>query len=1015
MLTPSGTEETAAGARQITGRALQPEALAARWIWCSGEERPKNFYLHSRRTIECTGPIRHGEIALTADSRYRLFVNGTPIAFGPARSDRRWQCLDRWDITEHLRPGRNVIAVLVHHYGESTFACMLGRGGFLAEITVTRGDGSMERIGTDAGWRVCPAEAWDRCMPRMSIQLGFAEVFDARREFVGWTLPAYDDTHWQHAVELGPPGMDPWPRLVPREIPAMREQKIRPVRVVDTGVVGLPRLGHYIDLHRLVWSTRYGVAYLRTFIWSPEAVSLDVYAGSQESLKLWCNGRIVFSTFVKREAAPDQEHASVPVRRGWNTVLAKVVQDEAQWQFLFRLDGQGSDRCVFARSMTEDAPAVSDPDPWWLLGPFQAESMQDGFIRAFVPEQDEHAAVADGDGRHPARMWISAGVTDESRITAVRMSREPRYAVSRQLILDADGLLGGEEPARFLPGAPDGIYAVIDFGREVAGYPVLEIGGAAGGEIIDIGYSEFLSGSDGTPLPSLEGTIGTVNSDRAGVHYADRYICRPGSQRFQTFDKRAFRYMQVDVRGVQQPLRIGPVSLVLSTYPVDYRGSFDCSDPLLNRIWEVGRWTVQLNMEDAYTDCPWRERGQWWGDARIQALVNYYAFGDRDLIRYGHRLVAWSQDAEGWTRGIYPTDFPYAILPTFSLLWIVSLYDYVIHTGDRALAGDLVSTIEGILAACVRYRSETGLLTAVPHWLFVDWASVDTSGASASVNALYYGALRAAAGIAGILARDESAREFDKRADAVRAAMNHLLWDAERHCFRESWKDGQRSPAVSQQANCWAVAFGVVEGDEATAVMDAITARGHATVQTGSPYFAFYMLAMFALSGAHERLLAFIREKWKPMLDRGATTWWETWEPNASHCHGWSAGPTYLLQAEILGARPELPGWEEIRIAPHPAGLVSARGSIPTPQGIVSVEWRLEDGLFTLNCDLPARGRVVLPLEAGDDVEVFRAGAAARSAPNRLPDEDGRKVFFFPEPGAYRLRCAGPLPPPVNP
>ena len=427
-------------------------AIAGQWIWCSGEERPKNFYLHIRRSFECNADIRQAVIAVTADSRYQLFVNGARVAFGPARSDRRWQCVDQWDITRFLRPGRNVVAALVHHYGEWTFAYMLGRGGFLADITITSDEGKTEHVATDASWRVCPAESWDRRLPRMSIQLGFAEVFDARKEFDGWTLPGFDDAGWDHAVVLGPPGMEPWPHLLSRDIPAMTEIPLDPVRVIDTGCVGLPVTGHYVDLHRVVWCARYGVAYLGTFIWSPEDMDLEIRAGSQEALKMWFNGALVIDHLVKREPAPDQESAPVQLRAGWNIVLAKVVQDEGQWHFIFRLEGTGSDRCVYARSMDQKPPLTEDMAPWWLLGPLQAGSMKSGFDTVYPPELqwDPATPVATGDGSSVS--WISAGVSRESQVTAIIMSREPRITPDHPRIIDPSGLIGTGGAATVLPG-----------------------------------------------------------------------------------------------------------------------------------------------------------------------------------------------------------------------------------------------------------------------------------------------------------------------------------------------------------------------------------------------------------------------------------------------------------------------------------------------------------------------------------------------------------------------------------
>lgn len=994
----------------MTDMSAHPEAptmnntIAGQWIWCTGEERPKNFYLHLRRRFECPGGIRFADIAVTADSRYHLFVNGVRVAAGPARSDRRWQCLDRWDITRYLRTGHNVIAALVHHYGEWTFAYMLGRGGFLADITMSCEDGRSERVSTDASWLVRPSDAWERRLPRMSIQLGFAETFDARKDFDGWTSTDFDDSPWEHAVVLGPPGMEPWPRLVPRDIPAMTETPFQPARVIDTGCVGVPATGHYVDLHRVIWCAAHGVAYLGTFIWSPEECVLEIRAGSQEAVKLWFNGVLVVSSVVKREFAPDHETAQVQIRKGWNTVLAKVVQDDSQWHFGFRLQGEGSDRCVYARSMQHQPPVTDEVDPWWLLGPLQAESMKAGFDEVYPPELHWHSDTPVLQNNGPDLHWISAGVTKESQVTAIIMSREPRLVARHPRIVNPSGLIGPGEPSEFLPGEEHGAYAVIDFGKEVTGFPVLEIGGATGGEIVDVGYSEFLSGPDGSVLSPAEGTLGVVNCDRAAVHYADRYICKPGAQQFRTFDKRAFRFMQVDVRRLSRPLRIGPVSLLLSTYPVEYRGQFECADPILNRIWEVGRWTVQLNMEDAYTDCPWRERGQWWGDARIQALVNYYAFGDLALIRHGLRTIAHSQDAEGWTRGIYPTDWSYAILPTFSLLWIISLLDYLRYSGDRALPGECLPQVEGVLEACGRYRAEHGLLRDMPHWLFVDWAGVDTTGESASVNALYYGALRAAAEIARFLDRPELVGKYAAIAEEVRSGMKRTLWDNEHKCFRESWRGGALSKEISEQANCWAVAFGAVEKELAVDVMKAITQEKQASVLIGTPYFAFYMLDSLCRAGEHSQFLEYIRSRWSPMLRWGATTWWEMWQTNASLCHGWSSAPTYFLQSEILGIKPQRPGWEEISIEPHPADLPWARGTVPSPLGPISVEWKKEKG-FTLRIDVPAKTRIRLPGSEWGTVEVQRVSDGRECTFERLTDDQGTTSIIVPDPGAYLFRC----------
>jgi len=975
----------------------------ARWIWCSGDERPKNFYLYVRKSFLVSGDIKRASIRLTADSRYQLFVNGVRAARGPARCDRRWQCVDQWELTGELHPGMNVIAALVHHYGEWTFSYMLGRGGFLAEAVIKTVDGRTMIISTDNSWRVKPAEAWEKNLPRMSIQLGYPEVFDARREIEGWSQTGYDDSGWEYATVLGQPGMQPWPNLVPREIPAMMERPIRAKRVLATGEVGEARTGYYVDLLPLVWSTSNGVAYLVTFVWSPEEGEFEIHAGSQDAIKLWVNGKLLIRHLVTRDAAPDQEIVLVHLQSGWNSVLAKIVQGEGQWHFYFRIEGTGSERLVFSSSREIHPADAETLKPWWIIAPFEGKNLEHGFETPFGPEEeiDLHARYLGKGGLHIA--WISAGVTKESSLPSVIMSREKRLPFIKGSIENPGGLIAPGESAVVHPGADHGCYAVIDFGKEVTGYPVVEISRASGGAVIDLGYGEVMQTPDGDIVSPASERIGIVNPDRGGVHYADRYICRPGIQRFQTFDKRAFRYLQVDIRNVSQPIAVGPISLVFSTYPVEYRGSFDCSDTILNRIWEVGRWTVQLSMEDAYSDSPWRERAQWWGDVRLEALVSYYCFGDLLLVKQGLRHIAQSQTPEGLTMAVYPTEWPDGILPTYTLLWVISLWDYYEHSGDRDLVNELFPTVERAMKYFERFRDDHDLINNVPYWLFVDWADVETAGESAAVNALYYGALVAAGNLAGAIGRRDTTAEYHTLSRRIRIAMRSRLWDSSRNLFRDSCVDGEVSQKISEQANSWAVVFGAVESEMASSVVEALFDTHEATVHAATPYFSYYVLNALARTGRHERSLEYIREHWKKMLDWGATTWWEVWEPKASLCHGWSSGPTHYLQAEILGVKPGTPGWEEICIIPHMAGLTWARGKVPTPRGTITVEWKREED-FTMTVEIPARATVAVPVLEQGDISVTTDGEQSSGLIERLSDDTRYVTFALRKPGKYLVR-----------
>lgn len=926
----------------------QARTWQAKWIWTPGDPAPRNSYTYFRKTLDLGSTPKSAKIHLTADSRYIVFVNGAAVGRGPVRSDRRWLYYDTWDISARLKRGKNVIAVLVHHYGEFTFQYMKGRGGLIAEVEAGRS--LLAR--TDSTWRARRSEAWAGGGPRMSIQLGFPEVYDARKEPKGWKLPEFDDSAWATTEEIGAAGMEPWPHLIPRDIPPMREEPLRPNRVLEVTQVPVGSPAQHIDFLPVLTPKLWAAAYVATTLVSPDRREVTLRFGSDDALKVWLNGKEIVSHLISRAAAPDQESARVTLEPGKNVLLAKIVQGHSAWEFYFGMTGSVEG--------VRQAPisGLSGTGAWAVSGGYAYptdETLKTGFDKVFAPEtvaaQPEELEARLPAGERKSLGWraLSAEAAGTQLISQV-LASEPHTLLREAEVKQRDAIMEPESTeddphtsahVRTVPGSD--VSFLIDFGREVTGFPHFQVRGAAGGEIIDMGYGEVLQDAAGAFVPPATGKLGRLNPDRDGVHYADRYLCRPGDQVYQTFDKRAFRYMQVVVRNAPAGLDLGSVGIIFSTFPVEEKGTFNCSDERLNSIWKVGRYTCQLNMEDGYTDCPWRERGQWWGDARVEALINYYSFGDTSLIRKALRQHAQSMNEEGMTWGVYPTDWDGGRLPSFTLIWVSTLWDYYQHTGDAELVKELFPKVRTTLDKFFAPRvSAEGLLKDVPYWVFIDWAPVDDKGQPGALNAYYYDALRSAAQMAK-LAGDASATDYDRRALDVKRAMNTHLWDAGAHAYRDSLlPNGKLTGKITQQTNSLCVLFDIAPKAEQAAILDMIYApeNEQRVVQAGSPYFSYYQLAALYHAGRDRQALNYIRDHWGKMLDWGATTWWEMWTPGASFCHGWSGGPTYNFPAEIAGIKPLKPGFEEVEVAPHWVGLQYATATVPTRRGDVSVGWQ---------------------------------------------------------------------------
>ena len=579
----------------------------------------------------------------------------------------------------------------------------------------------------------------------------------------------------------------------------------------------------------------------------------------------------------------------------------------------------------------------------------------------------------------------------------------------------------------------EGISVVVDFGQEVSGFPSFDITDGSGGRI-DIGYSERLEPD------------GTVNPNRWGgppVHYADRIYLRRGAQNFQTLDHRAFRYLRLDIYDNPEPFRID-FHIASSGYPVEPKGDFQCSDALLNRIWHVGRYTTELCMDDAFMDCPWRERGQYLGDLAVEMRIAAYAFGDTLLARRGLAQFPLGADAKGWFPGVYPAEPPWeATLPTFCFLWLVALWDYFLLSGDRSLLEEVWPAVDR-LTRTMSERDDDGLLTNLPTKGFIDHAPVQDEGQSTAVNAFAVWGLQAAGRIARTIGIPGRGGELEILASDIADSLNDRMWDNGRGDYIDGYRDGQPNRAVSEQSNILCALVGVADAKQTAQILDGVLRSQSAAlpanpgggpeagdnsgdpeiIRMASPYFAYYYLRLLFKNNRHEQALAFIRERWGAMIEAGATTFWEMWEPNFSLCHAWSASPAFDLMADIAGIRPTQPGFEEFTVHPQPCHLTWIRCTVPTPKSEIVFGYHRRFKIsaknpngpqiplgLTVNLTVPpdtlADVRILLPENARASAVRVNEGAvwsAGRPLPgNSKYRRDGNVFQFSAGPGTYHI------------
>lgn len=539
--------------------------------------------------------------------------------------------------------------------------------------------------------------------------------------------------------------------------------------------------------------------------------------------------------------------------------------------------------------------------------------------------------------------------------------------------------LQGSEPR-------DGFSIVVDFGEEVCGFPRVRLKTEREGVIVDLAHSEILE--NGTVDPQ---------SGFARGYYADRYIARQGTQEFEIYTPKGFRYLRADFSNLDgSRVEVESISINSWTYPVDYRGSFECSDGLLNTIWDVSRKTLEACMEDAFMCGPFRERAQWVGDAWCQAHVNYYLFGDLELSRKFLRQVAQSQREDGAMWGFYPADFPFGgdyVVPIWNMLWVKAVWEFYLFSGEREILDELFPTVLKFYEWLRDCEEDDGLLHDLNGWYFFDWSdNLHHTGSRAIYNLFYYDTIRDVRRIAEVLGRKDLATKLREKSEAMAPTIHGQYWDEARSAYVDYLQDGARVSEYSEHAQILAVLCGIAPKDARADLLKRVIAGEEEWVKVNTLFFSGILLLSLSDISLHTEALDYVRDLWGKYYEKHeCANWPETCDfTQGSYCHGWGAWPGSFLMSEILGVKPSGPGFEEILVCPHPCDLEHAKGTVPTPKGDVSVGWSQKDQTFALDLSSPTKRNylVKLPLPDDSSATVQLDGAVIWSEGKLVPREN---------------------------
>lgn len=532
--------------------------------------------------------------------------------------------------------------------------------------------------------------------------------------------------------------------------------------------------------------------------------------------------------------------------------------------------------------------------------------------------------------------------------------KETRYSDVIRITdgFNADFLKG--EPVRIKPGQT--IQLLIDQSHIINGYPVLNVSGGKGAQI-RLTYAEALMDEQFRKFERnrIEG-LGC-----RGLY--DTFIPDGGRDRvIKPLWYRTFRFIQLDIQTANEPLLLNDFFFIFSAYPFELKSKFECSDVLLNEIFEAGWRTARMCAMETYMDCPYYERLQYFFDSALSAPVTAQLSGDPRLLRnaiiYGYDSIKGGDHITC----AYPDQVTGRIIPFFSIAWIDMIHQYLMQTGNAAEVYKWKDGIIRIMDWYVARLNKKHLLGPMPFWNFVDcnrewlWnpdeASIcEPTGTKTGNSALLslqcvYG-LKKAVSILGYLGNKEKDYEYEIQAETIMDAIRRFCYDNKRMCFAET----PDKEVFSQHTNTLAALTGCVQGSEARNLLKRLI-NDTTLLQMSTQFQSFYHKALLE----HGMQGEFIQhlDTWKKLIRLGFTTFPEYPELGTrSDCHMWNAHPAAGLIRIVCGIRPVEFGFREFIIQPALGDLEWVKGSLYHPAGNITIHVRNDEGKYSGTVFIP--------------------------------------------------------------
>lgn len=502
-----------------------------------------------------------------------------------------------------------------------------------------------------------------------------------------------------------------------------------------------------------------------------------------------------------------------------------------------------------------------------------------------------------------------------------------------------------------------GAYVVLDFGSELCGGVSITTG-----KIFKEEKNPYGSGCSygklrlvfGESVSEALSSLGDGNGALNDHAFRDMTVDMSNLST-RIFGSTGYRFLKIEA--VDGDFTLASVKAAFEYKDLEYKGSFVCPDDRLNKIFDAAAYTVHLNMQDYIWDGIKRDRLVWIGDMHPEVSTIMSVFGDDECIR---KSLDLSRDG-------FPLDegkAPWMIFPSYSGIWIIIHRDYYMKNGDMEYLSEQKDYLYRLVNLICEKIHFDGSIDFEGDYLFVDWSSAHTPYWEAGFRGCMVMVMNSAVDIFEIFGDEDMKKKCLDTAENLKKIVPEFKGN--------------------KQVTAMCYLSGLIDKKTAEEILTTDLLSGLST------FYGYYVLLALARMGRTEEALEIVKKYWGAMLDLGATTFWEDfdidWTENAgrideivpddkvdvhasygkhcyiklrhSLCHGWASGPAPFLMKHILGVEVLDAGCKKVKISPNLCGLEWARGTYPTPYGVIEIEHR------------NVYGKIVSTVKAPEGIEV---------------------------------------------